>query len=74
MVVPLEIPHSTDGDHAVMSTAEISFVAAGAFSGFQELEAQRKEAIGFGRPPASNGAESISNFQGYGFLPERIAR
>ena len=33
VVVPLELTHSSYGDHVVMSTADIAFVAAGAFSG-----------------------------------------
>ena len=32
VVVPLELTHSTYGDHIVMSTADIAFIAAGAFS------------------------------------------
>jgi ATP-dependent Clp protease ATP-binding subunit ClpX len=88
IVVPLELTHSTYGDHVVMSTADISFVAAGAFSGFQEVAKHRRDDIGFGRlPGAAMGrsksiaidfeveeVESIANFQAYGFLPELIAR
>ena len=33
VVVPLELTHSSYGDHVVMSTADVAFVAAGAFSG-----------------------------------------
>ena len=32
VVVPLELTHSTYGDHIVMSTGDIAFIAAGAFS------------------------------------------
>lgn len=51
VVVPLELSHSTYGDHIVMSTADISFVAAGAFSGFQQVARRRgaSDRIGFGR-------------------------
>jgi ATP-dependent Clp protease ATP-binding subunit ClpX len=86
IVVPLELTHSTYGDHVVLSTADIGFVAAGAFSGFQQVAKQRKDDIGFGRAayegPGSRIAldfeiedvESVANFQAYGFLPELIAR
>ena len=89
VVVPLEITHSTYGDHLVMSTADISFLAAGAFSGFHHLASSRGsgDRIGFGRPvrarPATDGiaisfttdeVENLGNFQAFGFLPELLAR
>jgi ATP-dependent Clp protease ATP-binding subunit ClpX len=90
VVVPLELTHSTYGDHVVMSTADIAFVAAGAFSGFQQVAHRRSaiDSIGFNRSKAARRAapdaiavdftaeevESIANFQAYGFLPELIAR
>ncbi len=88
IVVPLELTHSTYGDHVMMSTSDISFVAAGAFSGFHEVAKHRRDDIGFGRNeeaglvPSRGGAfdleiedvENIGNFQAYGFLPELIAR
>jgi ATP-dependent Clp protease ATP-binding subunit ClpX len=51
VVVPLELTHSSYGDHVVMSTADIAFIAAGAFSGFQHVAARRasQDSIGFGR-------------------------
>lgn len=51
VVVPLEITHSTYGDHLVLSTADISFLAAGAFSGFHQVARARgtHDRIGFGR-------------------------
>ena len=51
VVVPLELTHSTYGDHVVMSTADIAFLAAGAFSGFQQVARRRglTDRIGFGR-------------------------
>ncbi len=90
VVVPLELTHSTYGDHIVLSTADIAFVAAGAFSGFKHV-AQRRgagEHVGFGRPAktgqvkpddiavtfTADEVESIANFQAYGFLPELVAR
>src|ERR671935_1745757 len=58
VVVPLELTHSTYGDHIVMSTADIAFLAAGAFSGFHQVVHRRGAAdrIGFGRLPVSRGA------------------
>jgi ATP-dependent Clp protease ATP-binding subunit ClpX len=90
VVVPLELTHSTYGDHLVMSTADIAFVAAGAFSGFHQVARSRtaRDNIGFGRtpppgaPPAdgiavsftSEEVEQLANFQAFGFLPELLAR
>src|SRR6478672_11497453 len=89
VVVPLELTHSTYGDHVVMSTADIAFIAAGAFSGFQQVARRRGavDRIGFGRDKKSGQGmdqiaisftaeevENIANFQAYGFLPELIAR
>jgi ATP-dependent Clp protease ATP-binding subunit ClpX len=90
VVVPLELGHSTYGDHVVMSTADIAFVACGAFSGFQQVCRRRSsmDRIGFGKKPRGVGAredaiavsltpedvEDVANFQAYGFLPELIAR
>ena len=89
VVVPLELTHSTYGDHVVLSTADIAFVAAGAFSGFHQVVRSRHagDRIGFGRDKASTAhpdeiavsftaeeVEDIANFQAYGFLPELLAR
>jgi ATP-dependent Clp protease ATP-binding subunit ClpX len=90
VVVPLELTHSTYGDHVVLSTADIAFVAAGAFSGFKHVAHRRGalDSIGFGRKTVERGAqldaiavelsteevEDIANFQSYGFLPELVAR
>ncbi|HKA90403.1 MAG TPA: AAA family ATPase [Haliangiales bacterium] len=89
VVVPLELTHSTYGDHIVMSTGDIAFIAAGAFSGFQQVARRRgaQDRIGFGReklPGHGQDAiavsftpeevENIANFQAYGFLPELMAR
>src|SRR5204863_7556163 len=56
VVVPLELTHSTYGDHVVMSTADIAFIAAGAFSGFQQVARRRGtvDRIGFGRDKKSS--------------------
>ncbi|HET6280485.1 MAG TPA: AAA family ATPase [Polyangia bacterium] len=90
VVVPLELTHSTYGDHLVMSTADIAFVAAGAFSGFHQVARSRtaRDHIGFGRTPPAGGppadgiavsftseeVEQLANFQAFGFLPELLAR
>jgi ATP-dependent Clp protease ATP-binding subunit ClpX len=51
VVVPLELTHSTYGDHTVLSTADVAFIAAGAFSGFGEVLRRRGavDRIGFER-------------------------
>jgi ATP-dependent Clp protease ATP-binding subunit ClpX len=89
VVVPLEITHSTYGDHLVMSTSDVAFVAAGAFSGFHQVARLRaaRDRIGFGRDAATQRAtdgvavsfttdevEQLANFQAFGFLPELLAR
>src|SRR5262249_26074651 len=90
VVVPLELTHSTYGDHVILSTADIAFVSAGAFSGFQHVAHKRasRHRIGFGRQVVTaryavdaiavdftaDEVESVANFQAYGFLPELIAR
>jgi ATP-dependent Clp protease ATP-binding subunit ClpX len=90
VVVPLELTHNAYGDHVVLSTADIAFVAAGAFSGFHHIARRRagRESIGFGRSAAAGlsdpdaiavdftdeQVESVANFQAYGFLPELVAR
>jgi ATP-dependent Clp protease ATP-binding subunit ClpX len=90
VVVPLELTHSSYSDHVVMSTADIAFIATGAFSGFQQIAHRRtiRDHIGFGRdvPETSSNpdaiavdfsaeqVETVANFQAYGFLPELIAR
>ncbi len=55
VVVPLELTHSTYGDHIVMSTSDIAFIACGAFSGFQQVARRRGavDRIGFGRDKAN---------------------
>jgi ATP-dependent Clp protease ATP-binding subunit ClpX len=90
VVVPLELTHSTYGDHIVLSTADVAFVAAGAFSGFHQVARSRasRDRIGFGRDAVTrNGpvdgiavgftseeVEHLANFQAFGFLPELLAR
>lgn len=90
VVVPNELGHSAYSDHIVISTADIAFLACGAFSGFQRVIKQRanRDRIGFGRNSAGEIAdaeriavsftpeevENVSYFHSYGFLPELIAR
>jgi ATP-dependent Clp protease ATP-binding subunit ClpX len=90
VVVPLDLTHSSYADHVVMSTADIAFIAAGAFSGFQQIAHRRamRDQIGFGRNQAAASGdpdaiavdfseeqvETVANFQSYGFLPELVAR
>jgi len=72
-----------------MSTADVSFIAAGAFSGLHQVARRRAsaESIGFGRnspggpsPDAvavsftSEEVDHVANFQAYGFLPELLSR
>jgi len=90
VVVPLDLTHSSYADHVMMSTADIAFIAAGAFSGFQQIAHRRamRDQIGFGRDQVVSGVdpdaiavdfsaeqvENVANFQAYGFLPELVAR
>jgi ATP-dependent Clp protease ATP-binding subunit ClpX len=89
VVVPLELTHSSYGDHVVISTADIAFLAAGAFSGFHQVARRRSatDSMGFGRTARPAGSadgiavsftaeevEHVANFQAYGFLPELLAR
>jgi ATP-dependent Clp protease ATP-binding subunit ClpX len=89
VVVPLEITHSTYGDHLVLSTADIAFVAAGAFSGFHQVVQSRGtvDRIGFERQKRarkvthaiahsfhSDELDDLGNLQTFGFLPELLAR
>ena len=51
VVVPVELTHSTFGEYVVLPTADISFIAAGAFSGLPQLLRRRNVGsggIGFG--------------------------
>ena len=89
IVVPLELGHASYGDHVTLSTADLGFVACGAFSGFHSVARRRgiRGNVGFGGSPVSavdpnaiavdftaEEVENVANFQAYGFLPELIAR
>jgi len=65
VVVPMEVTQSSYGDHLVLSTADVAFVAAGAFSGFHQIARSRGngDRIGFGRdarPPMTTTASGIA--------------
>ncbi len=54
VVVPVEMTHSTFGEYVAMPTDDISFIAAGAFSGLPQLLRMRNSrggGIGFGNDP-----------------------
>jgi ATP-dependent Clp protease ATP-binding subunit ClpX len=73
VVVPLELTHSTYGDHIVMSTDDIAFIACGAFSGFQQVARRRgaSDRIGFGRaraPGQSTSPDAIA----VSYTPEEV--
>jgi ATP-dependent Clp protease ATP-binding subunit ClpX len=75
VVVPLEITHSTYGDHLVLSTADISFLAAGAFSGFHQVVRTRgtHDRIGFGRlTGAGAGRGAPADGIAVGFTSEEV--
>ena len=61
VVVPLELSHSTYGDQMVMSTADMAFVAVGAFSAFEQVVRRRGagDRIGFGRPGQAGTAPAV---------------
>src|SRR3954462_1352158 len=58
VVVPLELTHSSYGDHVVISPSDVAFLAAGAFSGFHQVARRRSatDSIGFGRNARPGGA------------------
>lgn len=74
VVVPLELTHSSYGDHVVMSTADIAFVAAGAFSGFQQVAARRahNDSIGFGRDAIARARSRSLEAIAVGFSAEEV--
>ena len=89
VAVPLELTHSSYNDHVVIPTADVTFIAAGAFSGLHQVARRRAagESIGFGRNSPGGGSpdavavsytpeevDHVANFQAYGFLPELLSR
>ena len=89
-----EVPVSTGMDHSsyheqiLMRTDDITFVAAGAFSGLKTLTRRRASGLlggmGFGQDRVEREGiavkytnaemEDVSAFQSYGFLPELVGR
>src|SRR6476619_2959774 len=63
VVVPLDLTHSTDGDHIVMSTGDIAFIADGAFSGVHQVARRRGavDRIGFGRLKPKHGSVALDS-------------
>src|SRR3569623_2699507 len=59
VVVPLDLTHSSYADHVVMSTADIAFIAAGAFSGIQQIAHRRamRDSLGFGREQSTSATD-----------------
>ncbi len=57
VVVPMELSHSSYGEFIMMSTADLAFIAVGAFSGFPQLLKRRGrgDVIGFGRTAPTAG-------------------
>lgn len=88
LTVPTEFSHSSYQQHALMSTANIPFIACGAFSGFKQLAQLGLTGpdIGFLNQTRSKVSDDIAVsftqedvdqtrlFQQYGFLPELVAR
>ena len=85
--VPLDLSHADYAPKTVISTADITFIGCGAFSGLKGMINENNgEHIGFGRNSLSKGnrgiavnysieeIEPVKNFQQYGFLPELIGR
>jgi len=83
--IPLDITHSSYAPRGTFSTANVPFIACGAFSGFQQMLNQKSKNIGFGK---ENTKEEISiskgftredvekavNFESYGIMPELMGR
>jgi len=86
--VPSELTHSSYAERVVLSTRHMTFVACGAFSGFngRTRDSNTDPTIGFDRTPRPAEQESIAvklsqdevertaYFQRYGFMPELIGR
>lgn len=82
--VGLEITHSSYGQKTTFNTSNVTFVACGAFSGFQEMLQAQSLNIGFSKANTQKDAEQkhlrredvekAANFQSYGIMPELIGR
>jgi ATP-dependent Clp protease ATP-binding subunit ClpX len=87
VVVPLTLTHSTYADRVTFNTADVPFIACGAFSGFQKMvDNQHHTGMGFnakaGKKIRDDIASSLTrediekaaNFERYGIKPELIGR
>lgn len=83
--VPMDLSHSSYGDRVTLNTANIPFIACGAFSGFRQVLTFKEQNIGFGkekkeiRTGISVGlnreeVEKAANFEAYGLMPELVGR
>jgi ATP-dependent Clp protease ATP-binding subunit ClpX len=86
--VPLEFGYSHFGRKTIISTADISFLACGAFSGFKGIIERRLSGAPMGLRQApkpkykekialrfgQDELEDVETFQSYGFLPELLGR
>lgn len=85
--VPMELSHSSYAERMTMNTADIPFVACGAFSGFKAISEEADDGrIGFGLDGKKKGQRQIAvtisqeevertvNFQQYGIMPELMGR
>lgn len=73
--VQLEYGSGRYGNHALLSTRDIPFIACGAFSGM-EMEDLGGKRIGFGTEEdvQEEAVSEVACFQKYGFIPELIGR
>jgi ATP-dependent Clp protease ATP-binding subunit ClpX len=79
VLVAMDYGFSAHGARMEISTADIPFIACGAFSGIEELLKRSSANIGFhvGNGSKENSElyfEEVGAFQKYGFLPELIGR
>ena len=86
IAVPVELSHSSYSARATMQTDNITFIACGAFSGFDRIINQHKNKIGFGEQENELSGRQIAytldendinkafHFQNYGIMPELIGR
>jgi ATP-dependent Clp protease ATP-binding subunit ClpX len=87
ITVPLSLTHSSYADHITFNTADVAFIACGAFSGFKKAVdlVNPDTTIGFkvksGRQKnaiavsfSREEIEKVANFEMYGIKPELIGR
>lgn len=78
VTVPMDYGFSEFGYRAELSTRDIPFIVAGAFSGFEEILKDNKGGIGFNQKTKTDSEilteQEAQSFQKFGFLPELIGR